>query len=343
LDTQAGLNGLIYGHNNPQLKHALLNYIERDGLPVGVGGQSEAEARFMRTLTRRNLTPRQLTYRVALTEPGEAQPLKQAMTLAKDDTGRDTVVTLQPKISRRHFGWQDQGPRHYQDDHIVVSGLADLRRWLGSSASTPPAAVIIETVQRHTGMRVLSDRWLRAAQQLCHAHGVLLVFNETLAGCGRTGRFFSFEASGVQPDLACAPPSPANAPTHDHALITAATALDIYWSDVQFESHVQKQSAQLTAELRALVRMCPEVFLRRTGRGMVQGMQCRTPDMARRIIEAGFREGVLLNTVDEAGTVLALCCPLTLNSLEREQLIARLRAAAYAARHAGLGAQTSPA
>lgn len=366
LDTQAGLNDLIYGHNNPQLKHALLNYIERDGLSIGVAGQSEAEARFIRTLTRRILARRQLTYRVALTAPGEAQALKQAVALAKADTGRNTVVTLQPNISRRPSGWQDQGPRHHKDDRIVVSGLADLRRWLGSSASTPPAAVIIETVQRHAGMRVLSDRWLRAAQQLCHAHGVLLVFNETLAGCGRTGRFFSFEASGVQPDLivlsqalggyglplglvlyapdlACAPPSPANAPTPDHALITAATALDIYWSDGQFESHVQKQSAQLTAGLRDLVRMCPEVFLRRTGSGMVQGMQCRTPDVARRVIEAGFREGVLLNTVDDAGTVLALCCPLTLNSLEREQLIARLRAAAYAARHAELGAQTSPA
>ncbi|EEX34467.1 hypothetical protein [Vibrio coralliilyticus] len=83
MDTQAGLNDLIYGHNNPQLKHALLNYIERDGLSIGVAGQSEAEARFIRTLTRRILARRQLTYRVALTAPGEAQALKQAVALGQ--------------------------------------------------------------------------------------------------------------------------------------------------------------------------------------------------------------------------------------------------------------------
>ncbi len=41
----------------------------------------------------------------------------------------------------------------------------------------------------------------RALETWARAHDVLLCFDEVQAGCGRTGRFFSFEHCGVMPDL----------------------------------------------------------------------------------------------------------------------------------------------
>jgi ornithine--oxo-acid transaminase len=62
------------------------------------------------------------------------------------------------------------------------------------------AALIIEPVQGK-GVQVVPDGFLSAAAALLHAHGALLVCDEVQSGLGRTGRFFSFEYDGVEPDL----------------------------------------------------------------------------------------------------------------------------------------------
>ncbi len=62
------------------------------------------------------------------------------------------------------------------------------------------AALIIEPVQGK-GVRVVPDGFLVAATQLLHRRGALLICDEVQAGAGRTGRFFSYEHDGAEPDL----------------------------------------------------------------------------------------------------------------------------------------------
>ncbi|HUJ65181.1 MAG TPA: aminotransferase class III-fold pyridoxal phosphate-dependent enzyme, partial [Acidimicrobiales bacterium] len=62
------------------------------------------------------------------------------------------------------------------------------------------AALIIEPVQGK-GVQVVPDGFLAQAADLLKRHGALLICDEVQSGIGRTGRFFSFEYDGVQPDL----------------------------------------------------------------------------------------------------------------------------------------------
>ncbi|MEZ5333104.1 MAG: aminotransferase class III-fold pyridoxal phosphate-dependent enzyme [Thermoanaerobaculia bacterium] len=45
--------------------------------------------------------------------------------------------------------------------------------------------------------------WLRRLAELLRRHDILLIVDDIQVGCGRTGPFFSFEPSGIRPDLVC--------------------------------------------------------------------------------------------------------------------------------------------
>ncbi len=62
------------------------------------------------------------------------------------------------------------------------------------------AAFVVEPIQGK-GVFVAPDDYLRAAADLCHAKGALLVVDEVQTGLGRTGTFFAFEQWGVEPDI----------------------------------------------------------------------------------------------------------------------------------------------
>ncbi|OGF24978.1 hypothetical protein A2303_05275 [Candidatus Falkowbacteria bacterium RIFOXYB2_FULL_47_14] len=65
------------------------------------------------------------------------------------------------------------------------------------------AAVVVEGVITNAGYLFPPSEFYRALSDLCRRHNVLLIFDEVLTGFGRTGKMFSFEHHGVQPDLVC--------------------------------------------------------------------------------------------------------------------------------------------
>jgi len=50
---------------------------------------------------------------------------------------------------------------------------------------------------------VAGDAWLRKLARVCHEHDIMLIIDDIQVGCGRTGRFFSFEDAGIRPDIVC--------------------------------------------------------------------------------------------------------------------------------------------
>ena len=69
-----------------------------------------------------------------------------------------------------------------------------------SSRAGDVAAFVVEPIQGK-GVFVAPDGYLAAAAELCHRHGALLAVDEVQTGLGRTGTFFAFEQSNVEPDL----------------------------------------------------------------------------------------------------------------------------------------------
>ncbi|GAA4993250.1 aspartate aminotransferase family protein [Kitasatospora paranensis] len=87
------------------------------------------------------------------------------------------------------------------DTAIPLGDLAALERELKKG---DVAGLIVEPIQGK-GVHEAPPGWLRAAQDLLHAHKALLICDEVQTGVGRTGDFFAYQhEDGVRPDLVCA-------------------------------------------------------------------------------------------------------------------------------------------
>lgn len=74
------------------------------------------------------------------------------------------------------------------------------------TSTTPPeevAAIFLEPIQGEGGYIVAPTGFLQELRRICDKHGILLVDDEVQAGMGRTGKWWSIEHSGVQPDIVC--------------------------------------------------------------------------------------------------------------------------------------------
>jgi hypothetical protein len=86
-----------------------------------------------------------------------------------------------------------------------MAGLTILRALLEDEGSglDRPAAVMVEVVQGEGGINAARPEWLRELADICRRFDMLLIVDDVLMGCGRTGPFFSFEAAGIVPDIVC--------------------------------------------------------------------------------------------------------------------------------------------
>jgi 4-aminobutyrate aminotransferase-like enzyme len=65
----------------------------------------------------------------------------------------------------------------------------------------PIAAVVIEPIQGNGGLVIPPDDFLPRLRAFCDRVGALLIVDEIQTGCGRTGKMWAVEHTGVVPDL----------------------------------------------------------------------------------------------------------------------------------------------
>ncbi len=63
------------------------------------------------------------------------------------------------------------------------------------------AGIIIEPIQGEGGYVIPPPEFFPALRELCDKHGILLIADEVQAGMGRTGKWWSIEHFGVEPDI----------------------------------------------------------------------------------------------------------------------------------------------
>ncbi len=63
------------------------------------------------------------------------------------------------------------------------------------------AAVIVETITGTNGVIIPPKGYLPGVRKICDKYGILMVCDEVMAGCCRTGKMFAFQNFDVKPDI----------------------------------------------------------------------------------------------------------------------------------------------
>ncbi|HEU4594572.1 MAG TPA: diaminobutyrate--2-oxoglutarate transaminase [Pyrinomonadaceae bacterium] len=222
VDFLSGAGALGYGHNNPRIKEAVIEYLRDDGVLHSLDLHTAAKLEFLRKFRDLILAPRGLDYRVQFCGPTGTDAVEAALKLARKVTGQSTVIaftnayhgvslgSLAATASAHHrasAGLALQSVVRMPFENYLgpeVDTIALMRAMLArGSGLERPAAIIVETVQAEGGINVASVEWLRRLSDLAAAHGILLIVDDIQVGCGRTGTFFSFERAGIKPDIIC--------------------------------------------------------------------------------------------------------------------------------------------
>nr|AEJ36141.1 diaminobutyrate-2-oxoglutarate aminotransferase [Prauserella alba] len=223
LDLFAGAGALNYGHNNPALKQAPIDYISRDGVTHSLDMFTSAKRDFLESLDEQILQPRNMEYKVIFPGPGGANAVEGALKLARKVTGRESVINFTnafhgmtlgalsvtgnsmkrgaagiPLVHATPMPFDKYFDGEFPDFFYFERLLED-----SGSGLNEPAAVIVESVQGEGGINAARLEWLKGLSDLCKKHGILLILDDVQMGCGRTGPFFSFEEAGIEPDMIC--------------------------------------------------------------------------------------------------------------------------------------------
>jgi len=223
IDFFSGAGVLNYGHNEPHLKQALLDYLSQDNIVHSLDMATDAKARFLETFNDEILKPRGMDYKVQFPGPTGTNAVEAALKLARKVKERDSIIGFTNAFHGMTLGslsvtgneMKRRGagiPLHnatsmpYEgflgNDVDTIDYLDAYFQADGSGVETP-AAVIVETVQAEGGINTASMEWLQSLARLCKEHDTLLIVDDIQAGCGRTGPFFSFERAGIEPDIVC--------------------------------------------------------------------------------------------------------------------------------------------
>jgi taurine--2-oxoglutarate transaminase len=158
---------------------------------------------------------------------GGADAIENAIRMARLHTGRDTILSTY----RSYHGntgaaivatgdWR-RTPNQYARGHAHFFGpylyrtefwattpeeeseraLHHLERVIQAEGASTIAAVLLESIPGTAGILVPPPGYLAGVRELCDRYGIVLILDEVMAGFGRTGQWFAFQAHDVVPDL----------------------------------------------------------------------------------------------------------------------------------------------
>ena len=355
LDFLSGCSTLNYGHNHPVLKEALVNYISADGITHGLDLHTDAKAEFLETFESLILKPRGLDYRAMFTGPTGTNAVEAAIKLARKVTGRELVIAFTngfhgmtlgalactgnaakrtgAGVPLNHVSHEPYDAYHGPD--VDTAALLERRLSDPSSGLDAPAAVLVETIQGEGGLNIASPEWLRAIADIAKRHGALLIVDDIQAGCGRAGKFFSFEGMGFTPDIVTMAKSLSGMGLpfalalfrpeldqwlpgehngtfrgNNHAFVTATAALRHFWKDDAFEQDIQRKGRLLAQRLDAIAT---RFGLSTRGRGMMRGIDVGSGETAETITSACFAAGLVIETSGAHDEIVKVLAPLTID------------------------------
>ena len=145
-------------------------------------------------------------YKLFLCNSG-AEANENALKLASFHTGKAKILAFGHAFHGRTSGAvaatdnPDIRSPFNGTDNVRFVALNDLNAVEKELSGGEYAAVMIEGIQGVAGIQLPSDAFLRELRRLCDQYGVLLILDEIQSGCGRSGKYFAHQWSGIRADL----------------------------------------------------------------------------------------------------------------------------------------------
>ncbi|UXP33359.1 diaminobutyrate--2-oxoglutarate transaminase [Reichenbachiella agarivorans] len=359
IDFLAGAGALNYGHNNPFFKMKLMDYIDKNGITHGLDLATEAKEEFIRVFNQYILEPRELKYKMQFTGPTGTNAVEAAIKLAQISTGRNNIITF----TNAYHGHSKGALRLTANEHYrkglenelnqftsflpyygYVEGGFDSADYLDQvlsdkgSGIDKPAAIILETIQGEGGVNVAPNEWLKKLRRITEKHGILMIVDDIQVGCGRTGKFFSFEEAGIYPDMVTLSKSISGyglpmaillmKPELDKwepgqhtgtfrgnnlAFVTAAEAIIKYWKDDKFQDEIKEKSAKLFRILNIIKDENSDIITDVRGKGLIIAMEFIDAETASKVTREAFENGLIIETCGSEGNIIKFLPPLNIH------------------------------
>ncbi|GAB4078230.1 acetylornithine transaminase [Nostocoides australiense] len=202
LDLLAGIAVNALGHNHPELVAAVSKQV----------GEVAHISNFFTSGAQIELAERLLAIagapegsRVFFTNSG-TEALEGAVKLARR-TGRTGIIASEGAFHGRSTGALalTAKPAYREPFEPLIPGVShipygDADAVEDALAAGDISAVVLEPIQGEGGVIVPPDDYLTRVRELTHAARALLILDEVQTGIGRTGDWFAFQRSGIQPD-----------------------------------------------------------------------------------------------------------------------------------------------
>jgi 4-aminobutyrate aminotransferase len=349
LDFNAGIAVCSTGHCHPRVvariteqAGKLLHYSPDFYLPI----YAETCAELAR------IAPINEKCRVFLGNSG-TEAIEGAIKLARFTTGRQNLVaflggfhgrsygsvSLTGSKAKYHAGFGPMLPGVY---HAPFGHVADLA-WFDDvlfDRLVPPdevAAIVVEPIQGEGGYVIPDDGFIQGLRRICDRHGILLIADEVQAGAGRTGKMWSIQNWGVEPDVVAtakgiASGMPLSAFIARESLMTkwgpgahgttyggnpvaCAAALEtIKLLEGGLMANAAARGQQLLTGLKAVAAKYPRLITEARGIGLMIGVEFDTHEHAAAVEWAAYQRGLL--TLEAGHSVVRIAPPLILTESE---------------------------
>jgi diaminobutyrate-2-oxoglutarate transaminase len=365
LDFFAGAGALSFGHNNPVLVEVAIEHLRAGRLLHSLDTFTVEKRRFLENMQRYVLEPRHLDMVVQTVGPTGATAVEAALQLAQRITGHRAVVGFQgsyhgmsyraASISASMAGRATSA--HLKDfvalpfvENVTDADLELLDRTLRSTVDGQPiGALIIEPTQGEGGARPFDPAYLRAIREHCSELGIIVIADEVQAGVGRTGPFFSFESSGLDPDIVCVSKSISGLGLpmalnlvrrsldtwtpgefsgtfrgNNLAFATSATMLETYWADATLEKSTEQRGHTVRTALQDMSDQFGGGAFVVRGNGLLCGLDVGSTELAARIAETAFEQRLIVETCGAGDTTVKLLPALVISDDQLSDGLTRL-------------------
>ena len=201
LDFLSGIAVTGFGHNHPQITHAVKEQAEKLFHVSNLFQSSHQEILAEKLVNSSGLD--NVFFCNSGTEANEA-----AIKFARKwGQGRFSIITAVGGFHGRTMGslsasaqyklWDGFAPLTPGFSYVPFNDVEAIE----NSIDDNTVAVMLEPIQGESGVNVPSDNYLYEVRELCSKNNLLLIIDEVQSGMGRTGKMFAYQWENIKPDI----------------------------------------------------------------------------------------------------------------------------------------------